>query len=75
MGTWTSIVLAFLKLSLAIVGWLNSKQMMDAGQDKAIAKAALDVAMKTDYGKRLRDSVKAMDDSDADQLWDDMLNA
>lgn len=73
--SWASLALTGLKLILSLVTWLNAKQMMKAGEDKAIADAALRVLENTESGKRIREYVRGLDDDAATKLWDDMSNA
>lgn len=73
MLSWASLITTGLKAVLALVNWANRRQLLDAGQDQAVARQALAVLEATEEGKRLRDRIKQMSDSDADKLWNEML--
>lgn len=70
---WAALVLALLKAATSLVGWLRERQALEAGRDKEIARAALDVLGATAQGKELRDRVMAMTDPEAEELWRRML--
>lgn len=67
--SWVSLVLALVKMAVAVQTWINSRQMMQAGQDRAVANAALDLLEQTKVGKELRERIAAMDDPEAEALW------
>jgi hypothetical protein len=71
--SWVSLVLNLLKLSASLITWLREKQMMQAGQDKEVARAALEVLNRTAEGKALRDRIMAMSDPEAEELWQRMI--
>jgi len=71
--SWASLVLALLKLTSGLVTWLRERQMLEAGRDREVARAALDVLERTAEGKRLRDRISAMQDPEAEELWRRML--
>ena len=70
---WASFVLAALKLALSLTSYLREKAMLQSGQDKAVAQAALAVLEATDYGRELRKRIASLTDEEADDLWDRML--
>lgn len=72
--TWTSLILAVLKLATSLIGFANQRSAIEAGQDKEIARAALMVLEATTYGKELRASIAALTDEEADDLWDRMVS-
>lgn len=53
--------------------WMHDRDMIQAGQDKAVAAAAMEVLETTAEGKRLREHVKTLDIPGEDKLWDEML--
>ena len=67
--TWASLILALIKLALSLTTWAREKELLQAGQDKAIATASLEVLEATTAGKELRDRITAMDDPEVDDLW------
>lgn len=74
MFGWLNIILALVSAAKAIMQWLHDRQMIKAGEDAAVARAALALLETTQEGKRLRDHVKALEtQADEDALWDRML--
>ena len=71
--SWGSIIASVLGLITSIISLLNSKKMMKAGEDAAVARAALKVLEATDEGKRLYNLVSGLDEVEADSLWKRML--
>lgn len=67
---WASLILPVLKLALALFSWAQSRQLIKAGEDAAVAKAALELLDKTEEGKRLRERIRSLSDSEADDLLD-----
>ncbi len=72
--TWISALSALMQLALTLLRFLQNRQMIKAGQDEVIAKAALEILENTRTGKELREKIKSLDDDAADKLWDDMTN-
>ena len=72
---WISIVLSGIKLAISIMTYLNDRQLLKAGEDKAVARMALELLEQTAEGKALRDSVKGLSDEEAADLWDRMGKA
>lgn len=70
---WVSLAIAALKVLASLVKFLSDRKMIRAGEDRIIAKQAITILESTQQGKRLREKVKALDDEDADQLWDDLI--
>lgn len=71
--SWSSLILASLKMAVSLIQYVNRQQSLEAGQDKAIAQAALAVLEATQYGKDLRARVAQLTDGEADDLWDRMV--
>ena len=71
--TWITIAVTLLKLAHSLVEWLNKRNMLQAGQDQAIAAAALLVFEETEAGKQLREHIENLEEDDALALWDRML--
>lgn len=70
---WISIILSFMKLAGSLTSWLRESQMMKAGQDREVARAALEVLERTAEGEALRNRITAMEDPEAEELWRRML--
>ena len=73
--SWVSIILTGLKLLTSLLNYLNDKRLIQAGEDKAVARAALELLEQTAEGKALRDSIKSLSDQEAADLWDRMGKA
>lgn len=72
---WISIVLSGIKLAISIMTYLNDRQLLKAGEDKAVARMALELLEQTAEGKALRDSIKGLSDQEVADLWDRMGKA
>ena len=70
--SWISLIVTGLKLLTSIMAYLNDKRLIQAGEDKAVARAALELLEKTQQGKELRERVKGLSDQEASDLWDSM---
>jgi hypothetical protein len=68
------IVLGLVKLAIILFSWLQARNYMQMGQDKAVAEAATALLLATATGKRLREQVRSATDEDADKLWEEMIN-
>ena len=73
MFGWLNIVLMLVQAAQALFGWLRDRQLIKAGEDAAVARAALALLETTQEGKRLRDYVKTLEPTEEDALWDRML--
>ena len=71
--TWASFILALLKLATSLVGWMRDRNLIQQGQDQAIAKASLEVLEATASGKEIRERIRGLDDDSADALWSQMI--
>lgn len=71
---WVSLIVGTLKLLVALVGFFQRKELIRAGEDKIIAQQATKLLTLTRHGRALREKVKALDDEEADRLWDNMLS-
>lgn len=67
---WAELILAGIKAVLAVLNWMQDRQLIKAGEDAAIAKAALDLLDKTEAGKRLREHIRALTAEEVDDLLD-----
>ena len=65
--TWAKIVLLLLQGALALVEFLKRKDAMDAGFDKAVAKAAAAILVKTNVAKETLAAVTRMSEEQVDQ--------
>ena len=70
--SWVSIIVTGLKLLTSIMAYLNDKRLIQAGEDRAVARAALELLEKTQQGKELRERVKGLSDQEAADLWERM---
>ncbi len=73
--SWISALSTLMQLALTILKWTQQRQLLKAGEDAAVAKAALEILENTEAGKELRQKIRALDDDKSNQLWDDMLDA
>lgn len=70
---WFFLIGAMLELVLTLAKYVREKQLLDAGEDRAIANMTLAVLEATQVGKELREKVAAMSDPEADALWKSMV--
>ena len=73
--SWATIILTVLKLASALFAWAQERKHIAVGEDKAIAKASLELLVITQVGKELRETVSTMDDTGAEELWRRMLES
>ena len=74
MFTWVNLILMLISAAKALTQWLHDRQMIQAGHDKAVAQAAMELLQTTQEGKRLREAVKAIETpKEEEDLWDAML--
>jgi hypothetical protein len=71
--SWATLVLAGLKMVSAMLTYLNDRKLIQAGEDKIIAAASLELLGRTAEGKRLREHVRSLSDKEEDDLWERML--
>lgn len=72
---WIDIILSGVKLAISIMTYLNDRQLLKAGEDKAVARMALELLEQTAEGKALRDSIRGLSDPEVADLWDRMGKA
>jgi hypothetical protein len=63
---WLSILSGVLKLAKFIAGLMKDRQLLDAGEQKAIAKSLLAVADAVGVSKAVEDEIAAMTDEQVD---------
>lgn len=68
-----SIILALLKLAASLTQWAVTRQAMDAGKDREVARAALVVLEHTHRGKEIRAAIANMTEDESDDLWSRMV--
>jgi hypothetical protein len=51
--SWISLVLALLKLANIIFGWLHDNRLIKEGEDRAVAKALLEMAKRSKVIKEI----------------------
>jgi len=73
--TWGSLILAGLRIILALITGANNRKLIQAGEDKKMAQTALQILEATEEGKKIREHIRALSDSEADDLWDRMTDA
>lgn len=73
MTTWVTLAVGLLKLANSLIGWLNQRKMIQAGEDRIIASTALAIFQETQSGKELRELIDNLENDEALQLWDRML--
>ena len=66
--SWLAIAKLLLQLTNNIMDWVQEKQLLDAGEDKAIAKASLAVLAKTQAGRDYLAKLQAMTDKQVDDV-------
>lgn len=74
MSMTGSLLLAALKLILTFLKMAQQRDLIRAGEDKAIAKASMAVLDATEHGQRLRNLLTVYSDKEAEDLWDRMLD-
>jgi hypothetical protein len=70
MFTWANLALALLKLVTAITSYARERNLIDAGADAAIGRAAQETLKTTAWGKAIADKIDAMDKKALDDLTD-----
>jgi hypothetical protein len=69
---WFNLLMLLVRAATALFGWLRDRQLIKAGEDAAVARAAKELLERTEIGKRLREQVKALSPAEEDDLWDRM---
>lgn len=72
MLTWGQIIILLLRAANAIMGAVNREKWMQAGMDAEIAKASAAILAKTEYARKLREKINAMDDAAIDGALRDL---
>jgi len=67
MFTWAKIALLALQVADMLVTLARSKQQMDAGADREIAKASASILAKTQAAKEVMVEVMGMKDDEVDK--------
>jgi hypothetical protein len=70
---WFNLLMLLLRAAAGLFGWLRDRQLIKAGEDAAVARAAKELLERTETGKRLREQVKALSPAEEDDLWDRMI--
>jgi hypothetical protein len=68
--SWTSLVLALLKLAGLLAGWARERGLLAAGADAAIGRAAHETLKATAWGRDIGAKIDAMDKARLDDLTD-----
>lgn len=66
MFTYAKLALALLQVVEMLVNLAKTKQMMDAGADREIARTSASILAKTEAGKKILERVNALSDKDVD---------
>jgi len=64
--SWISLALALLKLVNTIMTWVNERELIAQGYDKAIAEVTQSILVKTTAGKAIMEKVNRMSDAEVD---------
>jgi hypothetical protein len=64
--SWISLALALLKLVNTIMTWVNERELIAQGYDKAIAEVTQSILVKTAAGKKIMERVNEMSNADVD---------
>lgn len=70
-----SILSGLMSLATALFGWLRDRQLIKAGEDAAVARAARELLEQTEQGKQLRERVNSLEPDAEEKLWDRMLKS
>ena len=71
--SWISIVLTVLRLAEFLANYFREQKLIKQGEDAAIARAAAKVLARTEQGRKLRDKIDTLPDTEEKALWDQML--
>ena len=63
---WLSLLKIVLSLANSLANIVREKQLMDAGEAKATAKALTEIAKRLKIGREVTAQIEAMSDSDID---------
>lgn len=66
MFSWLSLFRAVLALANGIASIVREKQLMDAGEATATAKALTEIAKRLEIGEAVRAEIEAMTDAEID---------
>jgi hypothetical protein len=69
-ASWTSLVLALLKLAGLLADWARERDLLTAGADAAIGRAAHETLKATEWGRDIGAKIDAMDKARLDDLTD-----
>lgn len=69
---WGSLILALLKLVDFVLTYARERQLLQAGQDKEIAKHAIAVLQKTEEAKKINEYLSSVRGTDLDDLLTDL---
>lgn len=75
MFTWLNLIMLFLRLADSLFTWARDRQLIQQGEEKAVARGAARVLERTKQGKAIREKVDSLSDAEEDALWDAMLEA
>ena len=62
--SWVSLILALISAASKIYNWRRDQKLLDAGEDRQIAKALAEQLRKTDYVKQALEDAHAMSDDE-----------
>ena len=62
--SWVSLILALISAASKIYNWRRDQKLLDAGEDRQIAKALAEQLRKTDYVKQELEDAHAMSDDE-----------
>lgn len=62
--SWVALLSALLKAFSVIYDWVRTRELMDAGEDRQIAKALAEQLRKSEYVKKKLEEAKHMSDAE-----------
>lgn len=71
--SWASLALAVIQLCAALLEWSKRRETLMLAQEQETIKQALRLLEITDQGKKLREELAKLSESEALALWEDMV--
>lgn len=69
---WLNLALILFRVTNGIVTLMRERNLLNAGEDRAIAKAAVNILRLTDAGKKMTERIDAMAEPEFDDLLADL---
>lgn len=64
---WLSIITTVLSLVASLIGWLNNRQLLQAGADQEIARQLAAIMAMMERGREIFDEVHKMNDEELNE--------